>query len=106
MVQSNPDIEQVIEMATNIAQSKNHEYVTLEHLLQGMLAYEQFAEFLTKFGADVENMQKDLDDYLAKQNHLVSEVYDVIPKKTHSLERVFNCAFTQVLFSGRQSLQT
>jgi len=106
MVQSNPDIEQVIEMATNIAQSKNHEYVTLEHLLQGMLAYEQFAEFLTKFGADVENMQKDLDAYLAKQNHLVSEVYDVIPKKTHSLERVFNRAFTQVLFSGRQNLQT
>ena len=106
MVQSNPDIERIIEMATSIAQSKNHEYVTLEHLLQGMLTHEQFREFLDKFGADTENMQKDLDAYLDKQTHLVSQVYDVIPKKTHSLERVFNRAFTQVLFSGRQSLQT
>ena len=106
MVQTNPEIETIINNATNIASSKHHEYVTLEHLLQGMLAYEPFEEFLNKFGADVDSMKKDLDEYLVKQNHLECTVYDVVPKKTHSLERVFNRAYTQVLFSGRQQLQT
>ena len=106
MVQTNPEIETIIANATNVAVSKNHEYVTLEHLLQGMLSYDLFAEFLSLFGADIDSMQEELDAYLDKQEYLKSKVYDIVPKKTHSLERVFNRAYTQVLFSGRQSLQT
>ena len=105
-VQTNPEIETIIANATNVAVSKNHEYVTLEHLLQGMLSYDIFAEFISLFGADIDGMQQDLDVYLDKQEYLKSKVYDIVPKKTHSLERVFNRAYTQVLFSGRQSLQT
>ena len=106
MVQTNPEIETIIANATNVATSKNHEYVTLEHLLQGMLSYDIFADFLSVFGADIDAMQEELDAYLDKQEYLSSKVYDIVPKKTHSLERVFNRAYTQVLFSGRQSLQT
>ena len=105
-VQTNPEIETIIANATSVAISKNHEYVTLEHLLQGMLSYDLFADFLSLFGADIDNMQQELDVYLDKQEYLKSKVYDIVPKKTHSLERVFNRAYTQVLFSGRQSLQT
>jgi len=106
MVQTNPEIEIIITSATNVASSKNHEYVTLEHLLQAMISSEEFGSFLTNFGADVGNMQTDIDVYLNKQTYLVSKIHDIVPKKTHSLERVFNRAYTQVLFSGRQSLQT
>lgn len=106
MVQTNPEIETIIANATNVASSKNHEYVTLEHLLQGMLAHDPFSEFLSLFGADIDSMKQDLDTYLDRQTYLKSKVYDIVPKKTHSLERVFNRAYTQVLFSGRQSLQT
>tara|TARA_R110000823_G_scaffold13866_8_gene45672 strand:+ start:1867 stop:4155 length:2289 start_codon:yes stop_codon:yes gene_type:complete len=105
MVETNPDIEIIIENASNIASSKSHEYVTLEHLLQGMLTSEKFGEFLTSYGLDVVGMTAELDDYLSKQDYLISKSM-VEPKKTHSLERVFNRAYTQVLFSGRQSLQS
>ena len=105
MVETNPDIEIIIENASNIASSKSHEYVTLEHLLQGMLTSEKFGEFLTSYGLDVVRMTAELDDYLSKQDYLISKSM-VEPKKTHSLERVFNRAYTQVLFSGRQSLQS
>mgnify|MGYP003350938578 CR=1 FL=1 len=37
---------------------------------------------------------------------MVSNTPGVVPRKTHSLERVFNRAFTQVLFSGRQQMLT
>ena len=105
-VQTNPEIETIIANATNVAESKSHEYVTLEHLLQGMLSYDPFAEFIANYGADIDKMQQELDDYLDKQDYLKNIVNSIVPKKTHSLERVFNRAYTQVLFSGRQSLQT
>ena len=47
MVQTNPEIEIIITSATNVASSKNHEYVTLEHLLQAMVSSEEFGSFLT-----------------------------------------------------------
>ena len=105
MLQTNPEIETIIESATKLAAGKNHEYVTLEHLLTAMVTHGPFNNILTNFGGDIENLVKDLDGYLDTQTFLVSKGYDIVPKKTHSLERVFNRAFTQVLFSGRQHMQ-
>jgi len=105
MLQPNPEIDVIIESATNTAAQKNHEYVTLEHLLFAMVTHEPFANIIGNFGCDVDNMSKEIEQYLDKQTYLVNKGYDIIPKKTHSLERVFNRAFTQVLFSGRQHLQ-
>lgn len=106
MLQTNPEIDSIIEFATTTAASKNHEYVTLEHLLFAMLNKGNFYNLVKAFGADVDSLIKDLEDFLNDQTYLINTGYDVIPKKTHSLERVFNRAFTQVLFSGRQHLQT
>lgn len=106
MLHTNPEIDSIIEFATQTAAAKNHEYVTLEHLLFAMLSKGNFYTVAKSFGADVDSLLKELEDYLDQQTYLISQGYDVIPKKTHSLERVFNRAFTQVLFSGRQNLQT
>ena len=105
MIQPNPEIEVVIKAATDQAKSLNHEYVTLEHLLRSLVAFPPFNELLNNFGVDVDGLLKDTDDYLLNQNFLVSDRANVEPKKTHALERVFNRAFTQVLFSGRQHMQ-
>ena len=106
MVQSSPDIDAIVESSTVIAKDKNHEYVTLEHVLLAMVSYPPFQDMLIQFGADVTGIQRETNEYLDQQDYLVSKGYDVVPKKTHSLERVFNRAFTQVLFSGRTALQT
>ena len=105
MIQNNPEIEVIIKNATEQASSLNHEYVTLEHLLRSMVAYEPFSELLNNYGIDVTGLIRDLDEYLVSQTFLVSNRENVDPKKTHSLERVFNRAFTQVLFSGRSHMQ-
>lgn len=105
MLQTNPEIDSIIELATQIAQAKNHEYVTLEHLLLSMVSKGPFNALITNFGCETEQFQQDLDEYLDEQQILIGKGIDVEPKKTNSLERVFNRAFTQVLFSGRQSLQ-
>ena len=105
MIQHNPEIEVVIANATDLAKKYNHEYVTLEHLTHGLLSYKPFNDLIFAFGADTDAILNDLEEYLAKQTYMVSDEEHHIPKKTHSLERIFNRAFTQVLFSGRTHVQ-
>jgi len=105
MIQPNPEIEVIIESAAQSAKKFNHEYVTLEHLLLALINYEPFGTLLYNFGSDNENLCKDLEDYLTAQTFLTSKKTNVVPRKTHALERVFNRAFTQVLFSGRSHMQ-
>ena len=105
MIQYTPDIEVVIANASDLAKKYNHEYVTLEHLAHGLVSFKPFNDLLFSFGADTDGLLSDLEDYLQKQTYLDSAEPDHIPKKTHSLERIFNRALTQVLFSGRTHLQ-
>jgi ATP-dependent Clp protease ATP-binding subunit ClpA len=107
MIQHNPEIEIIIANATDTAKRYNHEYVTLEHLAHGLVSFKPFNDLLVAYGAEADSLLNDLEEYLSKQTYIgggdLESVKD--PKKTHSLERVFNRAFTQVLFSGRNHVQ-
>ena len=103
---SNPDIEQIIGHATALAKDYNHQYVTLEHLLAALVEFPEFNNLLNEYGADTENLLRDIYDYIGRQDNLVNlKEEELVPKKTHSLERVFNRAFTQVLFSAREQME-
>ncbi len=104
-LKSNPDIEEIIQSATTLAKEYKHEYVTLEHLLIALIEFPNFNKLLTEFGADPEGLVSDLYEYVSKQYHLVNLAdQEIVPQRTHSLERVFNRAFTQVLFSAREMM--
>jgi len=111
MMHSNPEIEVIINNATELAKKHNHEYVTLEHLFLSIIRFQPFKDLLSKFGADVDGLDSDLEGYIMKQSSYINKRYAVDdgdesgPKKTHALERVFNRALTQVLFSGRDHIQ-
>jgi len=105
MIQHNPEIEVVIANATELAKKYNHDYVTLEHLAHGLMSFKPWNDLMVAFGADVTALTDDLDEYVQRQTYIVNADADNVPKKTHSLERVFNRAFTQVLFSGRNHVQ-
>ena len=105
-MQTNPEIEVIVQAATQNAKDQQHEYVTLEHLALALVSYEPFNKLLSDFGIDTAGLQRDFTEYLGSQHYLISKdpEYDM-PKRTHALERVFNRAFTQVLFSGREDMQ-
>ena len=103
-MRSNPEIEKIINQACAIAKDYKHEYVTLEHLLIGLIEFPSFNSLLVDFGVEVEDLLRDLYDYIGKQDHLVNDTVEKQPVRTHSLERVFNRAFTQVLFSAREEM--
>ena len=104
MIKHNPEIEAIVSGASDIAKKAKHEYVTLEHLLASILTYQPFYTVVRDYGVDVESLLGDLELYIMSQETMPVSAKHV-PKKTHSLERVFNRAFTQVLFSGRERVQ-
>jgi ATP-dependent Clp protease ATP-binding subunit ClpA len=105
MLEPNKDLEQIFENAVQIANAKDHEYITLEHFLYSMLANKSFLGILTSFGADVTNLKEDLENYIE------TELTDIVnpdiekPKKTSAVDRMLNRTFTQVLFGGRQIIE-
>jgi ATP-dependent Clp protease ATP-binding subunit ClpA len=98
-MKANHDMEEIISRAGELARERNHEYVTLEHLSLSIFQQQSFCEFLKDNSFDTEGLAKDLEDYIDNQTHLVLDQPSA-PKKTQSLERVFNRALTQVLFNG------
>ena len=104
-MQNNPEIEQIVEAAVKIARDLKHEYVLTEHTLLALLRYNPFHKVLEKFGTDVNTMDAELEAYLYSLQNLVTDK-DIQPKKTNALERCFNRAMTQVLFTGRRSMTT
>jgi ATP-dependent Clp protease ATP-binding subunit ClpA len=103
-MQNNPEIEQLVDQAVKIARTKQHEYVLTEHLLLAMIQHAPFRKVVEKYGVEVEMMEAELDAYLDSQMNLVKAKADLQPRKTQTLERIFNRANVQVMFTGRRSL--
>jgi ATP-dependent Clp protease ATP-binding subunit ClpA len=106
MVEPSDTLQAVFEKAIDTAKKLHHEYLTIEHLLFAMLMEESFNKCVQGYGAGVDDLKKNLADYL---QHKCAEitVADVVvkPRKTQSVERILNRAFTQVLFNGRQRIE-
>ena len=106
-MQNNPEIENILEQAKKLAVSKNHEYVTLEHVMLSLVRHKRFWKCLEQFGTSPEAIEQDLLLYIDSQAVLVSSKGKVKePRKTNALERVFNRALTQVMFGGRRTMAT
>jgi len=100
----NADIEEIIQRAGESARALKHEYVTLEHLSLAIFRNKNFYDFLVKNRFDIDSLIQDLDQFIKAQNYLVSED-DQPPRKTQSLERVFNRALTQALFNNQKQIR-
>ena len=103
-MQNNPEIEKIVNNAVAIAKAHNHAYVITEHVLMAMIQYTPFRSLLSKYGTAVEQLEGELGAYILSQVSLITSKEDFTPRKTNGLERMFNRALTQVLFTGRRSI--
>lgn len=104
-MQHNPEIELLVENASNLAKGLRHQYVLTEHLLLAMVQYQPFAKVLLDYGVDVATMETEIMTYLLGQTSIVvKDSGDYRPQRTNSLERIFNRANVQVMFTGRRTM--
>ena len=106
MLEANEGLENIFENAVKEAEKRRHEYVTIEHVLLALVKDEAIGTVLHDFKIQVGALIKDIEDYLdTKCNDIITKGKEpMTPRKTASLERLMNRAFTQALFQGRQDV--
>ena len=106
MLEPSQDLEKIFERSVKIAANHKHEYITIEHFLYSVLLDDKFAKVLTDFGTNVDVLKEGVVKFIANDltDIQVPELKNK-PKKTNSMERMLNRAFTQVLFAGRQMIE-
>jgi ATP-dependent Clp protease ATP-binding subunit ClpA len=106
MLEPSEKLQAVFEKAIDISQKLHHEYVTLEHLTYAIMCDDDVYSSLSEFGANSEYIKTNLEHFLKNNlNDIVNHENTEKPRRTNSVERVLNRAFTQVLFSGRQLIE-
>ena len=106
MVEPGKELQLVFEKSIKDARKLQHEYVTLEHLLFAMLCSEKFSSLVSGYGANIDYLKSNLEHYLKTNlNEIRIEEKNHKPKKTQSVERCLNRAFTQTLFAGRSEIE-
>jgi len=106
MIEPSQNLQQIFENSVTIAKELGHEYVTIEHIVFGIMNDPDSFALIEGFGADANFIKTNLDHYLKNNlNDIKTTDPDARPRKTNSVERVLNRCFTQVLFSGRQRME-
>ena len=106
MIEPSENLQTVFDNAVEVARSHKHEYITIEHLLFAICDYAESYTMLQEYGADVDYIKTNIDNYLQSNLKEIVSLEEVEkPKKTNAVERVLNRCFTQVLFSGRQKIE-
>ncbi len=106
MIEPSNHLQTIFESSIGIAKDLNHEYITIEHMVFGILSDQESYTLIKSFGADADFIKTNVEHYLKNNlNDIKTTNPNVKPKKTNSVERVLNRCFTQVLFSGRQRME-
>ena len=106
ILEPSEELQIVYDKALEIANSHNHEYLTLEHLVLAIINDDKFLNFLQSFPGDLSYIRVNLEHFV--KTNLISIINTESknkPQKTQTVERCLNRAFTQVLFNGRQRIE-
>ena len=105
MLEPSKELQNVFENAISIAESLQHEYVTLEHITLSIFNDENFLKFLADYEGSIDLVRSNMTYYVNNSMHDIKVEKKVKPQKTQTVERCLNRAFTQVLFNGRQKIE-
>ena len=106
MIEPSKSLQEIFEKSIEMAKTLSHEYITIEHIIYGIMEDEESYKLLESFGADAKFIKTNIEHYLKNNlSDIKTTNANAKPKKTNSVERVLNRCFTQVLFSGRQRME-
>ncbi len=99
-------LQESFEFAVNEAMRRRHEYVTLEHLLFALLHDREAMMVVRACGGDIDELKKQLDDFMTKTYEEAPEDITVQPVLTTMLQRVVQYAQLHAQSSGRKEVDT
>jgi ATP-dependent Clp protease ATP-binding subunit ClpA len=102
MLSSNLEI--TLRNAYQLATDNKHEFVTLEHLLNSLTNDKDAISVLKACGVEIEELKKNLEDFIKNDLANLKENFTGEPKLTNSFQRVLQRAAIHVQSSGRESV--
>ena len=101
------NVEGIIEEAYEISNQFSHEYMPVEHVVLALIKDREIVKVLQECNVDIKQLEADIVTYLNddEYNNLKSEGGNTgKPRKTVAVERIFQRAFAQSIFNGRDKI--
>jgi ATP-dependent Clp protease ATP-binding subunit ClpA len=98
------ELENTLNLAVAEATTRQHEYVTLEHLLLALLEDPTARDVIYHCGGNVDGLKKDIEEFFAEHNEMVDEDPSTLPEQTIAFERVLQYALLQAQASEQQEV--
>jgi ATP-dependent Clp protease ATP-binding subunit ClpA len=98
------ELEVSLHMAFVEARQKQHEFITVEHLLLAMLDNPSAAEVLKACGVDLEELRGVLADFVSEHTPRLSPHSDADTQPTQGFQRVIQRAILHVQSSGKKEV--
>jgi len=99
-----PDLEVTLHMVFAHARSRRHEYVTVEHLLLGLLDNPSATEALRAVGAPIEGLRRDLHQFIDTHVPRVPGDGEFDTQPTLGFQRVIQRAILSVQSAGKNEV--
>ena len=96
------ELEVTLNLAFKEAREKRHEFMTVEHLLLALLDNPTAAKVLRACGADMNQLRRQLDDFITESSPLLPEDEDRDTQPTLGFQRVLQRAVFHVQSSGKK----
>ena len=98
------ELEQTLNFAFKNAHDKNHEFITVEHLLLAMLDNAAAVDVLKACGGEIETTRKELVEFLEQTTPLIPESLERETQPTLGFQRVLQRAVFHVQSSGKKEV--
>ncbi len=98
------DLEVSLHMAFVEARQKQHEFITVEHLLLALLDNPSAAEVLRSCGVDIEELRGVLTDFISEHTPRLSAHSEADTQPTQGFQRVIQRAMLHVQSSGKKEV--
>ena len=97
-------MQQVFSLAVTEVRQRRHEYLTLEHLLYGILSQEAGQSILDGIGADKAKLKRKLERFFAEHITPISLEQETEIVQTLAMQRVMQRAIRQMHSSGKNKV--
>ena len=98
------ELEVTLNMAFKEAREKRHEFMTVEHLLLALIDNPTAAKVLRACGADLNQLRKQLSEFIEESSPLLPEDEDRDTQPTLGFQRVLQRAVFHVQSSGKKEV--
>ena len=98
------ELENTLKLAVAEATTRQHEYVTLEHLLLALLSDPTARDAIYSCGGNLDNLKKEIEEFFAAHSEMVNADPSTLPEQTIAFQRVLQYAFLQAQASEQQEV--